>query len=260
MFTQGQFTNLSSLIVSYVRDEADIFIESWADTPEALENFLHYALPHSRKINLGDAIEDHYPVNGDETARLKQVMQDSMFVCNVRQLYNAYKGKTYVMQYFLPPMMHGSDLLPLTYRYGLDAEDVLKSFVKNLDPELPDLLDRLIGPFAFTYQKYLVAHAMFGDPNRVNHRSDKVWNIANEDNGTINNALQAGVSESSPFDSGTDEQISTENCESWKEVAQKLGDLPPEEKNSGDEPGVFNQLSGVQVQEPEKGTLVIPEL
>lgn len=260
MFTQGQFTNLSSLIVSYVRDEADIFIESWADTPEALENFLHYAFPRSSSIKLRDAIEDRYPVNGDEKARLKQVVQDSLFVCNARQLYNAYKGKTYVMQYSLPPMTQGSDLLPLTYRDGLDAEDVLKSFVENLDPELPDLLNRLIRPFAFTYQKYLVAHAIFGDPNSVNFHPDKVWNIANDDNGTINNALQASVSESGPFDSGTDEQISTSNCEFWKEVAQKLGDLPPEEKNSGDEPGVFNQLSGVQVQEPEKGTLVIPEL
>ena len=268
MFTQGQIAVCDSLIVSHVWNEAGIFIKKSIDTPAAFTGFLKSVFPGDKMQKIRDSIEARYPSAGppfhrDQQARVRKLMQDSTFVCNSRQLYDAYKGKTYVMQYNFPPALHGSDLLASSYQQGLDIATLVKSYIDNVGDEFIDLLKDIIVAFARPYQRYFAAHALSGDPNELNRHSSTTWQIAEDDGGMIVNALKAGLISTykDPFFSvGYDRESSAENCGFWNEIAQEIGNLYIEENSFGDESGVFNGLSGVQVQKPELGTPVISDL
>lgn len=268
MFIQGQFANCKSLIVSHVWNEAGIFIKKAIDTPTAFTNFVKSVFPGDKMQKIRDSIEARYPSAGppflgDQQARVRQVVQDSTFVCNSRQVYDAYKGKTYVLKYDFPPATHGSDLLAASYHRGLAVGDLLKSYIKDLPEPIVNVLEAVITPFAQRYQRYFGGHAVSGDPNEFNYGRYEKWEIANDDDGTINNALKATLlsfDDTPFFNVGKDLESTAKICDFWKEVAQEIGNLYIGENSSGDESGVFNGLFGVQVQDPEKGTPVIPDL
>ena len=124
IFTQGQIVNCSSLIVSHVWNEAGLFIPDSIKTPAAFTDFLKSVFPGDKMQKIRDSIEARYPSRGppffgNQQDRTRKLVQDSTFVCNSRQLYDAYKGKTYVMQYNMLPAFHGSDLLASSCHRGL---------------------------------------------------------------------------------------------------------------------------------------------
>ena len=268
MFIQGQFANCNSLVVSHVWNEAGIFVKKSIDSPTAFTNFLKSVFPGDKMQKIRDSIEARYPSAGspffgNQQARVRQVVQDSTFVCNSRQVYDAYKGKTYVLKYDFPPATHGSDLLAASYHQGLAVGDLLKSYITNIDKNTMTVLEAIIPPFAQRYQRYFGGHALSGDPNQLQFGSHETWEIADDDDGIINNALKATLLsfDNTPFfDVGKDLESTANICDFWKEVAQEIGNLYIGENSFGDESGVFNRLFGVQVQDPEKGTPVIPDL
>ena len=53
-------------------------------------------------------------------ARTEAVIGDSSFLCHVRDLTDAYAGKTYNLQYSFTPGIHALDLLPTFYNLNLN--------------------------------------------------------------------------------------------------------------------------------------------
>ena len=212
-------------------------------------------------------IEARYPSARfkNQQDRVRKVMQDSTFVCNSRQVYDAFKGKTYAMSYQIPPGLHGSDLLAACYHLGLPVKDLLKSYLANVDDSIIQILEGVIDYVASKHQRYFGGHAISGDPNELAGYGSawETWQIADDDDGTINNELIATLLtfDRSPFfDVRRDPEMLVENCDFWKGVAQEIGNLYTVEDSSGDKSGVFKGIFGVQVQDPEKSTPVIPDL
>ena len=94
----------------------------------------------------------------DEVGRVKAWLADVAFLCNVRDLSDAYPGKNWVLQYSVTPGLHGLDVIPTFYKSGLNLEDLFRSLSLPVVPRLASL--------SRTYQSYLVAHARTGNPNR----------------------------------------------------------------------------------------------
>lgn len=74
---QGQTSNLSSLIVSHVWNEAGIFVRPWVKTPTAFTEFLNLVFPGEKLQSIRESIEDRYPsagppFSGDQQARLRK--------------------------------------------------------------------------------------------------------------------------------------------------------------------------------------------
>lgn len=265
---EGQNSNLSSLIVSHVWNEAGIFVRPWVDTSKAFTEFLNLAFPGTKLQRIRDAIENHYPAAGppffgNQQARLRKVLQDSTFVCNARQLYEAYKGKTYIMQYNMPPGTHGSDLLASTWHQGVDIADLINSFVNNLPSAVVSVIESIIVPFATTYQRYFAAHALYGDPNTLNTRNAVTWDVAKDDGDTIDNALKASLlsyGDKPFFNIGPDLESTATNCDFWTQVAGEINNLYKVAEKSEDDSDGSDGLFGLQVQESMAGTLDMLEL
>ena len=264
---EGKTSKLTSLIVSHVWNEAGIFVRPWVNTSDAFTAFLNLAFPGNELSGIRENIEGRYPATGppflgDQQSRLRKVLQDSTFVCNTRQLYDAYKGKTYVMQYNMPPGTHGSDLLASTWHDGVDIADLINSFVKNFPSELVDIMRSIIVPFALKYQKYFAAYAANGDPNALNGYNSEFWEIAKDDGNTIQNALKADLLYVNRgfFSKGSDLESASTNCEFWTSVAKKIGEINEVAEKPDDKSDGSDVLFGLQVQRSRGGISDTPEL
>ncbi len=163
----------------------------------------------------------------------------------------------------MPTGTHGSDLIASSYQAGLTVADMLKSYIDNIDDSVIALLDTIIATFANIYQRYFAGHALSRDPNKLMGEYSQTWEIADDGDGMIYNALKAGLithNRKPFFEFGADRESAAKNCNFWNEIAQEIGKLFSEENSSGDGSGVSKGLFGVQVQDPEKGTPVIPDL
>lgn len=100
----GNFWPLDSLIVSHVSDEAHNFVPAWVQTPDNFTQFVHDFIPEDSLAPLRQDIEIQYPSStykGNQTLRVKEVIQDAVFTCNTRQMYDGYHNSTsvYMMVY-----------------------------------------------------------------------------------------------------------------------------------------------------------------
>lgn len=258
------------MIVSHVWNEAGIFVRSWVKKPQDFTRFLNLAFPGDKIQTIREAIEKQYPSRGhpfynNQQDRLRKVLQDSTFVCNTRQLYEAYKGKTYVVRYDFPPATHGSDLLASSWHQGVDVSDLIKSFIEDLPDAFVGVLQAIISPFASSYQRYFAAHALNGDPNglNANRRNAVNWELSSDDEGVIENALKAALISpgKNPFFSLTvDRESSTENCDFWTDIARQIGELYTVEKNLEDDSDGSEALFGLKIQGPGTDSPIMPEL
>ena len=153
-----------------------------------------------------------------ERARLKALLGDNSFYCNVRYLSDAYAGKSYNLQYSVTPALHATDLLPTFYDLNLD----LTAFGGEFSfPLLPGF-----GSFAQAYQSYLVSHARSGDPNTYkktfNIPSAIYWPQPDLTGDAINNVLDAN---DLGFKITQDGETTKSVCGFWEEVAAAVTDL-----------------------------------
>ena len=258
------------MIVSHVANETGIFERSWVKRPKDFTQFLNLAFPGEKMQTIREAIEKQYPSRGDpfwgnQRYRLRKVLQDSTFVCNTRQLYEAYKGKTYVLRYTFPPASHGSDLLASSWHQEIDIADLIKSFIENVEDGFVEALQPIIYSFASLYQRYFAAHALNGDPNGLNgnRRHATNWELSSDDRGVNENALQAALIApgSNPFFGlGVDRESSTGNCEFWTDIARQIGELDTVEKNLGDDSDGSDGLFGSKIQGPGTDSQIMREL
>ncbi|KAL8719749.1 MAG: hypothetical protein Q9181_008026, partial [Wetmoreana brouardii] len=127
-FASGHYTrHPTSYIFSHVSDEADLFVPTNVQTDA---EFTTYATAVFGSSPVIAKIEGRYPPimspkpsnYTTERARLKSVMQEAAFVCNIRYLSDAYSGKNYNLQYSVTPALHATDLLPTFYNLNLDLK------------------------------------------------------------------------------------------------------------------------------------------
>ncbi|KAL8967146.1 MAG: hypothetical protein Q9197_005593 [Variospora fuerteventurae] len=227
LFTQGHYTRIpTSLILSHVSDEAEIFVPSSVQTdPQFTAYIASMFPPYASAGGVNAAIEARYPpvFTGPgprnyttERARVKDFINESSFVCNVRYLSDAYAGKNYNLQYSVTPGLHAVDLLPTFYKLNLDLGDI----------NVP--LPPGFGSFAQAYQSYLTSHARTGNPNTfkktINVPPAITWPKpgSSADGDRFTGVLNAG---DLGFSLITDAQTARSRCDFWVQVAAAVTSL-----------------------------------
>ena len=226
-FASGNFyKGISSLILSHVSDEAELFVPPSVQTDEMFSMLLDFQYPaYARAGGVTKAIEAHYPPvmapnanYSTEHDRLKAYIGEGSFYCNVRQLTDAYKGKTYNLRYGVTPGLHAVDILPTFYNLNLN----INIFGTNVPiPLVPGF-----GGLAQAYQSYLVSHARTGNPNTykktINLPPAITWPKPNADGDAVTGVLNVG---NLGFSVIRDGQTTEGRCEFWRELAAAVTEL-----------------------------------
>jgi hypothetical protein len=145
----------------------------------------------------------------------------------------------------------------------VDVADLIKSFIKHIPDGLVEFIKYLIVPFATSYQQYIAAHALTGNPNYLSTRNSVNWDVSKDDGTTIDNALQAGLLPNSgnPFFSvRSDGETTATICDFWSNVAQEIGKLDVGATNSEDHMDGHDKPLNLQVQDPRKETWAMEDL
>lgn len=202
--------------------------------------FVDDYLPEPQLVPLRAAIETMYPAqgppyNGDQRARAGAVIRDSVFTCNTRQIYEAYKNRSiglYMMQYdFLASKnaaLHGSDLLPSFWNGEMDTAKMFEALL-HIDPTPAQAaawaFDHL--GYAPAYQSYFASHAVSGDPNSARRWNTKPWNNATDNGLEVTDVMETHFSVVfNYFDGTTVDHINTRaSCDFWTEMAFLITNL-----------------------------------
>ncbi|KAF2454648.1 Alpha/Beta hydrolase protein [Lineolata rhizophorae] len=218
----NSWQGLESMIVSHVRDEAELFVDGHIQTDNEFSEFLKEVFPrYTAEAGINRAIEQFYPpLSGSnkydtQATRVKDFVRDFSFTCNARILNEAYGSKTFKMQYSVTPGWHAMDLLPTFYNGYLDL-DIFSDSVP-----FPVLLG--FGGYAQAYQSYLTSHARFGNPNKsskkINLPPAIAWpqtKFSDLDGEHVQNVLNAW---DLGFSIVTDEQMPKSHCDFILQVA-----------------------------------------
>lgn len=227
-YASGNFyRGIDSLILSHVSDEAFIFVPLDVKTDAKFSTFVSEVFPpYAQSAGVNAAIEARYPpvMSGSsnyttEFDRIKALLADSSFQCNVRYLSDAYNGINYNLQYSVTPGFHATDLLPTFYDLNVD--------LTALGDNAPFPLIPGFGSFAQAYQSYLVSHARSGDPNKyaklLNVPPAIYWPKAgNSSADMLTNVLNAG---NLGFSVVSDKETTESVCGFWREVAAAVTNL-----------------------------------
>lgn len=227
-YTSGNFyKGVSSLILSHVSNEPDLFIPNNVQTDEDFNSYVDvFFPPYAKAAGVNAAIEAHYPPVMSGTAhkykterdRAKALLGDSSFYCNVRYLSDAYSGKNYNLQYSVTPGLHATDLLPTFYNLNVDVQTLANDTSIPLIPGF--------GSFAQAYQSYLVSHARSGDPNKYRKTINVPPAIAWPKPDNTGDAL-VGVLDATDlgFVLETDQDTTKSVCDFWIQAASAATNL-----------------------------------
>jgi hypothetical protein len=219
----GNFFPIDSLILSHVENEGAVFVTGQIQTEAAFANLVDFVIP-AYAPTVRQAVLNFYPdpsVPGSpyatENARTTQYLDDTNLLCNYRYLNTAYKGKTWSMQYSVPPGLHGSDLTP-TFFLGNDTAANISQFTGNLYRD---------------YQSYLTSFSIYGTPNAARLTGDQPPTIywptstgeALENLGNVLNVTDTG------FEIISDEESLKNRCDFFLSVQAAVtlagGYVPP---------------------------------
>ncbi|MCJ1400586.1 hypothetical protein MMC11_003792 [Xylographa trunciseda] len=246
--TNRYWPGLKSLMVSHVNNEV-AYNGSFIPYPirrynnaTGFDNFLSAFMPGNTLATLRADIAAHYPVTAyknDQISRTGAVIQDSTFVCNTRQLFNAYSQintPVYMMNYhFLAnegKAVHASDLLPTFYNKDMDVAALLCNWPAWI---VNSIIKPNIAAYARSYASYLTSYTIFGNPNEgASGGAAKVhWPPAttSADGNYVQNVLEpywAGEIPGKPwFRLATQDTINTKDvCGYWDKVAQQIMSAP----------------------------------
>lgn len=152
-----------------------------------------------------------------ERDRVKSLLEEANFVCNIRYLSDAYAGKNYNLKYSVFPGQHAVDLLPTFYNLNLD----LTAFGNSEPfPLIPGF-----GSFSQAYQSYLVSHARSGDPNTYKKTLNIPPAVTWPKPGTTDDAFTGVLDAGLVFRTVTDKQTARSRCDFWLQVAAALTNL-----------------------------------
>jgi Carboxylesterase family len=204
-FVQG----IESLIVSHVADEAKTFIVE----PQNETTFRTYQdWAYGNNSALTDIIDRKYPIPGpgqrfkNNSERFGTVAQLTSFTCHTRWISEAYRGRTWNVQYSLGSGLHGSDVAATFYGSENKKQSDMINALAGVDK------DQDFNNIAHLYQAYLVSHARAGDPNVFAH-SDLKWPKVSL-GPVLSNVLNVAKSPALI----TDPTNSAEDCDFWLDV------------------------------------------
>ncbi|KAK6356010.1 hypothetical protein TWF718_000383 [Orbilia javanica] len=191
--------DLESIIASHVATEAASFTKGLRIHTEA--QFTKLA-----GLSFDDQVVEHIKQSGLYCKGLfpnwkgcyTEIVQDSMFMANVRAVYEAYKGKCYMLNYRWPKdtfAKHGTDLL-FTFDYkeidiGKLTGDLLESWDK-LGKRIGQVAGRFhlrIEATASIFQQYFASHAACSSPSACRDPDVPEWSPTTGDG----DKLQDGV-------------------------------------------------------------------
>jgi carboxylesterase type B len=236
LLSKGKHTSCSSIIVSHDHDEVSLFLAKWVDTEEEFSEFLTYAFPGVALANIRDRIEKQYPAkffDSQQKMRMRKVLRDSTFVCNTRQIYNAFHNDStvYTAKFELPPAQHGFDMFALIWHRGVAVSELLKNASEKIPDFILDLFDNIWPGFAPKFQAYFAGHAVAGDPNLFSSHRRLDWEPTVDDGNELTNSLKMGLYPNYVhpfFKVGRDAQNSMDNCAFWDEIAKDISALKKE--------------------------------
>ena len=239
-------SGLESLIVSHARDEVSTNgrapfipppIKNDPCNASRFDDFLSSFIPQSGLAYLRQNVSNEYPSQnykdsqcpqGDQEARVANVIRDAVFTCNTRLLYDAYQGNsnipTYMMQYSLFHMenqaVHASDLLPTFWNSEVDYANSLPACF-GIGKLAAIAIALTLKAFAPPYQSYFASHAVTGDPNTnaIGKAKAHTWQVASVDaQGNLTEVVDA-VGIGALFNDITDGTNSASTCGFWKGIA-----------------------------------------
>jgi carboxylesterase type B len=165
----GNFAKgIESLIVSHVSDETGLFVHGQLKNDTAFKGFADWNYANNAAVTAAILKQFPSPEPGskykNQNSRLSDYIQYSTFTCNTRWLSEAYKGKTWNVQYSFGGGSHGTDIMADFY----DRKTGIGAAVQNL-------VSPGIAVVMTIYQAYLLSHARTGDPNKLKIRSAPEW-------------------------------------------------------------------------------------
>jgi carboxylesterase type B len=207
-----------------------MFLADWVDTKEDFTQFLAYAFPGDALASIRQKIETQYPAklfDFQQKQRMRHVLRDSTFVCNKRQIYNAFHNDSsvYTAKFEMPPAQHGFDMFAIIWHYSVSVSDLIKYAAPKVPDYLLNIFDSIWPAFAPRYQKYFAGHALTGDPNYLISHHYVTWERTVDDGNRLTNSMMMGrlIATNPPFFKlSQDPQSSTENCAFWDEVANDI--------------------------------------
>jgi hypothetical protein len=219
----GNFAkSIESLIVSHVPNEATMFVHGQPNNT-IFRGYQEYI--YGNNIVLTDAIAERFPLPSpnqkyqNNNDRFAAMLQLTSFTCNTRWITEAYKGKTWNVQYSAGGGFHGSDVGATFYGSPNTMDSIVSTMLGGLGigAEL-----KQIGP---VYQSYLISHARTGDPNQLKEKSAMVWPKVSQ-GPLFSNVLNVAR----PFSLITDNVNSAEDCDFFLDVfssATNVGGYAP---------------------------------
>ena len=169
------------------------------------------------------------------------MIRDAIFTCNTRQLFDAYSGKAYMMQYSFPapnksPALHASDLVPTFINSDTHVIEWLHS--QGLPWLNASAAATVLVGFRPPYQKYFASYAAFGDPNKSPDPNHINWPLASLDAaGDVTGVLEAHYAPGRHFlhpffGTITDQQNTADSCDFWTKIANEIEAITSEDKDN----------------------------
>lgn len=201
-FASGNFDkNVESIVLSHVSDEAGMFVKDPGNNETAFQGLLEYNFGKNTIVN--EAMTKHFPPTSKkwttQRQRFHEFVQTTVFTCNVRYMTEAYKGKTYNLQYARGAGSHGSDITATFYSSG----GYFGAATAKLNAQ---------------YQSYLISHARSGDVNKFRLNGTIEWPKVEwaPELGKVLNVTDKG------FELITDDKTTADDCDMWKDVMAAL--------------------------------------
>ncbi|KAF6802845.1 carboxylesterase family protein [Colletotrichum sojae] len=234
LFPIGKYwEHIWSTIVSHVANEAQTFVKITMDSQEKFDKFLAEFLPGDKLSGIRDQIREQYDCeshyDGNFTNCLKEVIQDSSFTCNTRDLFEAYPDRSYMMEYAFPSdslAYHASDLVPL---FANNVDQVLGLLSKVMRSKiLAKLYAKVLeGLVATKYKAYFASFALTGDPNAMDQNPRLFWPVADGGKDELSDVLRVsrpGLIRPA-FRLTSDDQNTIKTCEFWNGIARQIMEL-----------------------------------
>ncbi|KAI5919522.1 carboxylesterase family protein [Camillea tinctor] len=223
-FSQGNYwREIDSAIISHCANEAHSFTPN-ISTPEKVDEFLHDFFSGEKLEDVRTAIREQYNCtanfSGDFHLCLATTIQDAMFTCNTRDLFDAYPNMAHMMQYEFPIATlayHASDLIPL---FTNNKREVIE-----LVGDLGDIYAWLLGDeIPWGYKRYFASFALSGDPNTGIEPPILQWPVADGSSDRLSNVMDVswGFSLVDKFRLVKDNENKKSTCSFWTDIAKNI--------------------------------------
>jgi carboxylesterase type B len=219
------FKGIEVVISSHVADEGTTFSDPAVDTDAKFDEMLERVYGNSSELApfIERAKKQLYPALSapgtpykTERQRMGNYVTEGSFSCHNRIVVDAYPGKTYVVNYAIPPSSHGSDQAGTFF-----------------NPQAPQHAGKTAAQLetSMGYQSYIVSTIRSGNPNTYRSQKHSIeWPLASGlGDAMLGNVLKV---ESLAGHSGLklqsdDQLVAKDRCEWWSGVQKAIEKVIP---------------------------------